>query len=103
MRSGAYGVGRYGIDFKAQAEQLQGVLEAFQFRGVLEVNQAACCRRRDPQLFCQVSAGHVASKHHVPQQPFCHGEPVTESTSNGVKALPLAFDALVQPYRWFTL
>lgn len=30
-------------------------------------------------------------------------EPVTESTSNGVKALPLAFDALVQPYRWFTL
>lgn len=30
-------------------------------------------------------------------------EPVTESTSNGVKAMPLAYDALVQPYRWFTL
>lgn len=30
-------------------------------------------------------------------------EPVTESTSNGTKALPLAFDALVKPYRWFSL
>lgn len=30
-------------------------------------------------------------------------EPVTESTLGGSKALPLAFDALVQPYRWFSL
>ncbi|MFV2949628.1 head-tail connector protein [Pseudomonas japonica] len=30
-------------------------------------------------------------------------EPVTEATANGSKTLPLAFDALVQPYRWFSL
>ncbi len=30
-------------------------------------------------------------------------EPVTEATANGFKKLPMAFDALVQPYRWFTL
>lgn len=30
-------------------------------------------------------------------------EPVTEATAGGSKALPLAFDALVGPYRWFSL
>lgn len=30
-------------------------------------------------------------------------EPVTEATANGSKAVPLAFDALVGPYRWFSL
>lgn len=30
-------------------------------------------------------------------------EPVTEATAGGSKALPLAFDALVGPYRWLSL
>lgn len=30
-------------------------------------------------------------------------EPVTEATAGGSKTLPMAFDALVQPYRWFSL
>ncbi|MEE3636955.1 MULTISPECIES: head-tail connector protein [Pseudomonas] len=30
-------------------------------------------------------------------------EPVTEATAGGSKALPLAFDSLVGPYRWFSL
>lgn len=30
-------------------------------------------------------------------------EPVTEATASGSKKLPMAFDALLQPYRWFSL
>lgn len=30
-------------------------------------------------------------------------EPVTEATASGSRTLPMAFDALVQPYRWFSL
>lgn len=30
-------------------------------------------------------------------------EPVTEATAAGSKAVPLAYDALVGPYRWFSL
>lgn len=30
-------------------------------------------------------------------------EPVTEATSSGSQKLPLAVDALLNPYRWFTL
>lgn len=34
---------------------------------------------------------------------FKNREPVTEQGATGSKTLPLAFDALVGPYRWFTL
>lgn len=34
---------------------------------------------------------------------FKNREAVTESGVSGAKALPLAFDALAGPYRWFTL
>ena len=34
---------------------------------------------------------------------FKHREAVTEATSSGAKDLPLAFDALINPYRWITL
>ena len=34
---------------------------------------------------------------------FKNREAVTEATSSGAKDLPLAFDALVNPYRWITL
>lgn len=30
-------------------------------------------------------------------------EPVTEATAGGSKSVPLAFDALTGPYRWFSL
>lgn len=30
-------------------------------------------------------------------------EPVTEATAAGSKSLPLAFEALTDPYRWFSL
>ncbi|MNP67638.1 Phage gp6-like head-tail connector protein [compost metagenome] len=34
---------------------------------------------------------------------FKNREPVTESGATGSKTLPLAFDALIGPYQWFTL
>lgn len=34
---------------------------------------------------------------------FKNREPVTEAGSSGSQKLPLAFDALTSPYRWFTL
>lgn len=34
---------------------------------------------------------------------FKHREAVTEATSSGAKDLPLAFGALIDPYRWITL
>jgi len=34
---------------------------------------------------------------------FKNREAVTEATSSGAKDLPLAFDALINPYRWITL
>lgn len=34
---------------------------------------------------------------------FKNREAVTEASSSGAKDLPLAFDALIHPYRWITL
>ena len=34
---------------------------------------------------------------------FKNREAVTEATASGSQKLPLAFDALIGPYRWFTL